>query len=379
MLSHFTRLSLLLAALSASVHAHGVLTNVAGGNGIDGVGFGVLASTPRDGTRANPFQQDSSIIRDNEITRGTADVCGRTRAGGNNDVAKQLVAASDAGLPSAESDGSVKMTLHQVNGDGAGPYTCEVSADATGQDFVAMTVTTNVPGKNSRSNAKATDFPLVAQMPANVACSGGPNGDACLVRCRNAARAGPFGGCVAVTNADGGAAGNQTAPAAAAGKGKATKTPPAASTTAAGAAPAAASGEATPAAASGDATAATTDATTGTAGTATTGTNAVKGKSAKVARLNRLVRTVEEDQAIAEAEEEEEDTEFARRLVRALARRASIEEEQAAAEAEEEEQDWENDPSAVAAAIAAAEKAAAQKKRWIKSRVVGRRRAYEWI
>lgn len=46
-------------------------------------------------------------------------------------------------------------------------------------------------------------------------CTGGPNGDACIVRCRNAARAGPFGGCAAVTNATpaGGAAGNATAPA----------------------------------------------------------------------------------------------------------------------------------------------------------------------
>ncbi|KAG8763439.1 hypothetical protein FRC12_008548 [Ceratobasidium sp. 428] len=65
-----------------------------------------------------------------------------------------------------------------------------------------MKVTTNVPGRNSRSNAKAEDFPLVAQMPANTQCTGGPNGDACVVRCRNAARAGPFGGCAAVTNAE---------------------------------------------------------------------------------------------------------------------------------------------------------------------------------
>lgn len=58
-----------------------------------------------------------------------------------------------------------------------------------------MTVTTNVPGRNSRSRAKATDFPLVAQAPAGTACTGGPDGNACIVRCRNDARAGPFGGC----------------------------------------------------------------------------------------------------------------------------------------------------------------------------------------
>ena len=33
-------------------------------------------------------------------------------------------------------------------------------------------------------------------------CAGGPNGDACIMRCRNSAIAGPFGSCVAVTNAN---------------------------------------------------------------------------------------------------------------------------------------------------------------------------------
>ena len=33
-------------------------------------------------------------------------------------------------------------------------------------------------------------------------CAGGPNGDACIMRCRNSAITGPFGSCVAVTNAN---------------------------------------------------------------------------------------------------------------------------------------------------------------------------------
>jgi hypothetical protein len=32
-------------------------------------------------------------------------------------------------------------------------------------------------------------------------CAGGPNGDACIVRCRNTTPAGPFGSCVVVTDA----------------------------------------------------------------------------------------------------------------------------------------------------------------------------------
>ncbi|CAE6450708.1 unnamed protein product [Rhizoctonia solani] len=191
---------LLLAAVS-SVSAHGALVAVTGANGVNGQGFGIVDSTPRDGTRRNPFQTDTSIIRDKEIASGDAGACGRTLAGGVNDMAAQMEAAASAGLPAAAADGTVTMTIHQVNGDGAGPYECGVSADASGKNFAAMKVVTNVPGQNSRSNAKAQDFALVAQMPAGTTCTGGPNGDACVVRCRNAARAGPFGGCAAVTNA----------------------------------------------------------------------------------------------------------------------------------------------------------------------------------
>jgi len=74
------------------------------------------------------------------------------------------------------------MTLHQVNGDGAGPYTCEVDATGTGNNFVAMTVTTNVPGKKGRSGARAQDFPLTVQMPDGVKLTGGPNGNMGLIR-----------------------------------------------------------------------------------------------------------------------------------------------------------------------------------------------------
>lgn len=124
-----------------------------------------------------------------------------------------------------DSDGTVTMTIHQVNGDGAGrtlipvskrtiltvlrsAYACGVSADGTGASFVAMTVSTNVshstsccklvpmtrrqvPGTRSNSNAKATDFPLVAAVAPGTTCTGA--GGTCLVRCMNAARAGPFG------------------------------------------------------------------------------------------------------------------------------------------------------------------------------------------
>lgn len=50
------------------------------------------------------------------------------------------------------------MTLHQVNGDGAGPYECMIDSTGAGTQWVSMAITTNVPGTNSRSQAKAQDF-----------------------------------------------------------------------------------------------------------------------------------------------------------------------------------------------------------------------------
>ncbi|KAJ6509367.1 hypothetical protein C8R47DRAFT_1182772 [Mycena vitilis] len=205
---------LVLSAVSSSallnVQAHGTITAVTGANGVQAAGFGIIASTPRNGASPKPFEQDTSVIRDKEIASGKTGVCGRTAAGGNNDVAAQLAAASSAGLPTAAADGSVTMTLHQVNQDGAGPFTCDVSGD--GVTFQAATVTTQVPGKFGLSFATAQDFPLTAQMPAGMACTAGPN-----------ALAGPFGSCVAVAG-NGAAAGNATAAAGAATTGAAAGT-----------------------------------------------------------------------------------------------------------------------------------------------------------
>lgn len=207
-----------LSALVSLAAAHGTITAVKGANGINGAGMGIDPSTPRTGTTAKPFQQDTSIIRDREIQSGKVGPCGRTNEKGALDIASEMEAASSAGLPSATSSGEVQMTLHQVNQDGAGPYTCDVSGDG-GNTFQAATVTKNVPGAFlGLSTATAEDFPLNVQMPANMQCAGGPNSDACIVRCRNATPAGPFGSCAVVTNAQSaGAAGAGTGAAAATG------------------------------------------------------------------------------------------------------------------------------------------------------------------
>ena len=116
----------------------------------------VVNSTPRDGTKRDPFQQDATRFRG-----ANADVCGETVGAGANDVAAgtaAMLAVPGNSMPQIAPGGTVSMTIHQVNGDGAGPYTCEMDATGTGANFQPMTVTTQVPGKNSRSQAKAQDF-----------------------------------------------------------------------------------------------------------------------------------------------------------------------------------------------------------------------------
>ena len=48
------------------------------------------------------------------------------------------------------------------------PYKCEVSADATGKNFVAMQVVKDVPGVKGKSKAKNQAFPLTVKLPAYV-------------------------------------------------------------------------------------------------------------------------------------------------------------------------------------------------------------------
>jgi hypothetical protein len=155
------------------------------------------------------------------------------------------MAAGGGQLPEIAANGQVSMTIHQINGSvsllsrltnlmrfsamepdltlGPSPGIClrstdlansGVSLDATGATYVPMTIVTQVPGEDSRSDAEAQDFPLVAAMcvafaaetillregkrPAGVQCTGGPNGNACMVRCQNDANAGPFGACAVI-------------------------------------------------------------------------------------------------------------------------------------------------------------------------------------
>jgi len=203
---HFP-ITLGLLAVAQLVAGHGAIIKAVGDAGGPGSAIGVDPATPRDGTRRNPFQQDSTRFKGDN-----AAACGQTLGGGENDIVAGTKAVMDqngATLPQVSAGGSIDMTLHQVNGDGAGPYTCQINADGTGGDWTDIDVTTQVEGTNSNNRANAMqDLPLSAAIPAGQTCTGNVAGqnNVCMVKCQNAARAGPFGGCVPVQMVQGGAA-----------------------------------------------------------------------------------------------------------------------------------------------------------------------------
>lgn len=82
--------------------------------------LGIDTSTPRDGTRRNPFQQDSTRFRGD-----AAETFGETLGGGDNQLeagTKAIMAETGDQLPQITPGGEVSMTLHQVNADGGGEW-----------------------------------------------------------------------------------------------------------------------------------------------------------------------------------------------------------------------------------------------------------------
>jgi hypothetical protein len=263
--SKTTIVSFGLLASSPLVAGHGAIIRATGDAGGAGSAIGVVPTTPRDGTNRNPFQQDSTRFRGD-----AAATCGETLGGGANDInagTAQVMQLSGATLPQVSAGGSLMMTVHQVNSDGAGPYKCMIDSTGTGTNWTPVAVTQNLAGNDRGRNrdTQMQDLPLTVQIDAAQTCTGTVAGQSgvCMVRCENPARAGPFGGCVPMQMA-GTAAAAPAAAAPAAG---------AAAPVASAAAPVA--GAAAPVASA--AAGAATDATTGAATDATAGTGAVAG------------------------------------------------------------------------------------------------------
>lgn len=144
-----TTILLALATTARLVASHGAIIAATGDAGGNGMAIGVDTSTPRDGTRRNPFQQDSTRFRGD-----AAETFGETLGGGDNQLeagTAAIMAETGDQLPQVTQGGEVQMTLHQVNADGGGPYTCMINADGTGTAWTGIQVTTTPPGRNSRN------------------------------------------------------------------------------------------------------------------------------------------------------------------------------------------------------------------------------------
>ncbi|CAI4214737.1 unnamed protein product [Parascedosporium putredinis] len=139
------------------------------------------------------------------LLASSAAVATRTAAPESGVASSAGVGASE-GLPTCADDGTISMTYRQINQDGAGPLEASIDATSGGTDpdaFQTAEVSRDVPGLGVQgiSLATNTDFPLEVQMPAGMTCEGTVAGveNVCVVRVRNGAAAGPFGGSAAFT------------------------------------------------------------------------------------------------------------------------------------------------------------------------------------
>ncbi|KAM0351729.1 hypothetical protein ACHAPU_002241 [Fusarium lateritium] len=130
----------------------------------------------------------------------------KTETAEETSVAATAGEGSTAGLPTASDNGEVTMTYRQINQDGAGPMTADIDATSGGTDpdaFQTSEVTKDIPGLGIQglSLATNTEFPLTVKMPQGMTCEGKVGGasNVCIVRVRNGAAAGPFGGSGAFT------------------------------------------------------------------------------------------------------------------------------------------------------------------------------------
>lgn len=74
-------------------------------------------------------------------------------------VAQVMANSNSTRLPQVSQGGELRMTLHQVNSDGGGPYVCMIDATGRGTNWVAMEVTEQVPGDDGNNDeGEATDF-----------------------------------------------------------------------------------------------------------------------------------------------------------------------------------------------------------------------------
>lgn len=168
------------APATGAAAKRGLLDGLTGGNKAGGAG---AASTGTDSTGTKVAKNSGAK------ESGVAAAAGK---------------GATSGMPTCADDGTITMTFHQVNQDGAGPLTASVDGTSGGTDpaaFKQATVMQNVPGIGigGLSGATTTDFPVKVQMPAGMTCNANVGGaqNVCIVKMQNSALAGPFGGSAA--------------------------------------------------------------------------------------------------------------------------------------------------------------------------------------
>ncbi|PHH59273.1 hypothetical protein CDD81_3509 [Ophiocordyceps australis] len=144
---------------------------------------------------------------------GNTGILGVSGAGGSRNQYSMETKVSDMsgmgkqqGLPTANDNGEIAMVYRQINQDGAGPLTATIDPTSGGTDpsaFITARMTKDVPGLGIQglSLATNTDYPIAVQMPEGMTCEGKVGGadNVCIVRVRNGAITGPFGGSGAFT------------------------------------------------------------------------------------------------------------------------------------------------------------------------------------
>ena len=143
-------------------------------------------------------------MRDAENASNNFGSCGRTQAGGNIDTSTAIEQHLEAKMVAEVTKGSVvTLQMHQVNGDGAGPFSCGIDPLATGAAYRDLEIVKQVPGVLGLNSVRQTGYDLKVKLPDDLECVGGSTGRVCVMRCRNAAFSGPFGGCVPLAQTDG--------------------------------------------------------------------------------------------------------------------------------------------------------------------------------
>ncbi|KAI8625296.1 cell surface protein [Xylariaceae sp. FL1651] len=176
------------------------------------------ANTSSTAASADSAKSTKANKKNNSVARALGGLLsGLTGGGSKNQGTKSTEAqetsvaaaagkGASSGLPTCADDGSITLTYRQINQDGAGPLTADVDGTSGGTDvsaFKSAEVTQDVPGlpAGGLSLATNTDFPVTVQMPAGMTCDASVGGadNVCIVRVRNGALAGPFGGSAAFT------------------------------------------------------------------------------------------------------------------------------------------------------------------------------------